>query len=461
MLTITLLSILGMVLLFTGFAKNINLTITIAALGLCVCLGSLFFCDQNLLIPANLDTQLSFDSVATKFSGLILGFSVFIVILAGSFIKKEYVQSAEFLAVMVFSLVGAVMLTSFTHMITLFVGLETLSISLYILAGTDKKSPESNEASLKYLLLGAFATGLILFGMAMLYGATGELDFSRMASVAGTKVDSSLFIFGIFFLLVGILFKISAAPFHFWSPDVYEGSPNVVMLFMSVVVKIASFAAIYRIFNLYLDHFSFFWWDLMYYACLISLVLGNLMALIQKSLKRQLAFSSISQTGYLLFALLVLKGDAILDSLVFYLFAYGTALLVSFSVLMVWFGTSPDIYLDKLKGAGQKDKGGSLVLTFAFLSMAGIPLTGGFFAKLYLFAPAMQAQLYTLLIVGILSSVVGACYYFRPIINVWFSKSESFIETKNSLQWIAYLGGAVILVTGLFPDTLSALIAMM
>lgn len=461
MLTITLLSVLGLVLLFVGFAKNISLSITLASLGLVACLVSLFWCDQNLLTASGIETQLSFDSVATKFSGLILGFSVFIVLLAGSFIRKEYVQSAEFLAVMVFSLVGAVMLTAFTHMVTLFVGLETLSISLYILAGTDKKSPESNEASLKYLLLGAFATGLILFGMAMLYGATGVLDFSQMATLGAANVDSSLFIFGIFFLLIGVLFKISAAPFHFWSPDVYEGSPNVVMLYMSVVVKIASFAAIYRIFNVYMGNLSFFWWDLMYYACVASLILGNLLALVQTSLKRQLAFSSISQTGYLLFALLVLKGDAILDSLVFYLFVYGTALLVSFSVLMGWFGTSPDIYLDKLKGAGQKDKAGSLVLTFAFLSMAGIPLTGGFFAKLYLFTHAMQGGLYSLLIIAILSSVVGAAYYFRPIINLWFSKEDAQIETQNGLQWVGFLGGAIILITGFFPDALSALIGMM
>lgn len=458
MLTITLLSILGLVLLFVGFAKNISLSLSLASVGLLACLGSLYCPWQPM---SDIDTQLVFDSSAIKFSSLILGFSVFIAMLSGSFIRKEYVQSAEFLAVMVFSLVGAVMLTSFTHMVTLFVGLETLSISLYILAGTDKKSPESNEASLKYLLLGAFATGLILFGMAMLYGATGVLDFSQMASISSVQVDSSLFAIGIFFLLVGVLFKISAAPFHFWSPDVYEGSPNAVMLFMSVVVKIASFAAVYRIFNLYLSSFSFFWWDVMYYACLVSLVLGNLLALQQKSLKRQLAFSSISQTGYLLFALLVLRGEAILDSLIFYLFVYGTALLVSFAVLINWFGTSPDIYLDKLKGAARIDKPGSLVLTFAFLSMAGIPLTGGFFAKLFLFAPAMQSGLITLLIVGILSSVVGAAYYFRPIMNVWFAKDESPIESQNPQQWIAWVGGAMILVTGFFPDALSTLLRMM
>jgi len=460
MLTITFLSILGLILLFVGFNNNISLSRTIAVLGLTAALGSLLFLDQNTLIITGLETQLSFDSFAIKFSVLIIFMSIFVIFLTGRFIRKEYVQSAEFLAVMVFSLVGALMLTAFSHMITLFVGLETLGISLYILAGTDKKSAASNEASLKYLLLGAFATGIILFGMALIYGATGSLDFQIIANLGQANVDSSLFKFGIFFILIGLLFKISAAPFHFWSPDVYEGSPNVVMLYMSVVVKIASFAAIYRVFGIYFNSFSFFWWDIVYYACLASLVLGNLLALVQKTVKRQLAFSSISQTGYLLFSLLAVQNAQTVNGLVFYLFVYGCAILVAFSVFTDWFGTDPKVSLDQLKGASKSDQMGSIVLTLAYLSMAGIPLTGGFFAKLFMFAPAMNSGLTQLLIVGILSSVVGATYYLRPIINVWFSTENPALEKSTSYQWIAFLGGTLLLVAGIFPDTISNLIAL-
>jgi len=458
MLTITFLSILGLVLLFLGFNNQIRLTKNLATVGVLVALGILLFANQNLLIPEGMETQLNFDASSLKFSGLILGFSAFILMLTRSFISKDTVQSAEFLAVLVFSMVGALMLTSFTHMITLFVGLETLGISLYVLAGTDKSSPSSNEAALKYLLMGAFATCLVLFGMAMLYGATGSLDFAEIASKGMQSVDSVLFKLGIFFLLIGILFKVSAAPFHFWSPDVYEGSPSIVMLYMSVVVKIASFAALFRIFGNYFHNLSFFWWDVVYYCCIASLLLGNLLALVQKSLKRQLAFSSISQTGYLLFAILVVNTEAVTNGLVFYLFAYGTSLLVAFSVLTSWFDSSENIYLNQLKGAGKADPTGGFVLTLAFLSMAGIPLTGGFFSKLFMFAPAMGDGLIHLLLVGIISSVIGAAYYLKPIMNVWFSTENPSIENASSLKWVSLIGGVLILVAGLFPDTISSIL---
>jgi NADH-quinone oxidoreductase subunit N len=460
MISITILSVTGLVLLFVGFLNRIAFSKFIAVGGLGLALAALFMGNQHAALPGIADIQLSFDGFAIKFSALILVFSIFIVFLSGHFLKKEFVQSAEFLAVTLFSLVGAIMLTSFTHMITLFVGLETLGISLYILAGTDKKSNASNEASLKYLLMGAFATGLILFGMAMVYGATGLLDFRAIAQIGGSQMDSGLFQIGIFFLLIGLLFKISAAPFHFWSPDVYEGSPNVVMAFMAVVVKIASFAALFRVFGHYFSGLTPLWWNIVYYACLTSLVAGNFLALIQKSIKRQLAFSSISQTGYLLFAILALKSTVALDALVFYLFVYGCAVLVVFAVLSDWFGSRSDIALNDLKGASKKDDFGSFALSLAYLSMAGIPLTGGFIAKLFMFSPAMEAGLIQLLITGILTSVVGAAYYFRPIINVWFSTGLPELEKEKTYQWIAFLGGTMLLVSGLFPDTLTRLIAL-
>lgn len=452
MLTITLLSLLGLAVLFAGFSKNIGLNKTLAASGLLVCLCSLLFIPQDLLLLPGLNTQLSFDSVALKFSSLAIGFTFLVVMLSGSFIRQEFVQSAEFLAVMIFSLVGAVMLTSFTHMVTLFVGLETLGISLYILAGTDKRSASSNEAALKYLLLGAFATGLVLFGLAMMYGASGSLDFATMATLSPSLVDSALMKIGIFFLAIGILFKVSAVPFHFWAPDVYEGSPNVVMAYMSVVVKIASFAALFRIFGLYLNSLSFFWWDLFYYAAIASLIVGNVLAFMQKSIKRQLAYSSISHTGFLLLVILALQNQVSEDGLVFYLLVYGMSVLSVFGVMINWFGNNSDLQLDQLKGAAKTDKTGATILTISFLSMAGIPLTGGFFAKLYMFTPAMQGGLIHLLVIAVLCSVVGAAYYFKPIKNMWFSTENANLETGRSLQWIGFFSATVLILSGFFPD---------
>lgn len=460
MLTITFLSILGLLVLFLGFSGKPGLNLGISVIGLLAALGILLGMNQNLLIPEGMDTQLNFDAMSIRFSGLMIFFTFGILMLGKSYLNREDIQSAEFLAVMLFSLVGALMLTAFTHMLTLFVGLETLGISLYILAGTDKKSAGSNESALKYLLMGAFATCLVLFGMAMLYGATGLLDFSGIASLDSVQVDSDLFRIGIFFLLTGILFKVAAAPFHFWSPDVYEGAPNVVMLYMSVVVKIASFAALFRIFGFYFQGLSHFWWEVMYYAALASLLVGNLLALLQKSLKRQLAFSSISHTGYLLFAILVMAKSNQETGILFYLCGYGAALIAAFSVLMAWFPSGDNIWLSDLKGAAKKDSAGSVVLTIAFLSMAGIPLTAGFFGKLYMFIPAMQDGLYHLLVVGIISSVLGASYYLRPIMNVWFFKNEPSSEMADFTAWIGYFCAIFLVMGGLFPDAFSRLFAL-
>lgn len=459
MLTLTILSVLGLIILFAGFAKNKNLNRTLAAAGLAFSLFGLLFFNQDFFVIEGLDTQLSFDSAAIRFSSLAILFTFFVVFLSRSLFKSEWIHSAEFLTVLIFSLVGAIMLTAFTHMITLFVGLETMGISLYVLAGADKKSAGSNEAALKYLLLGAFATGITLFGMAMIYGATGSLDFSQMATLAPkNSTDSALMQIGIFFLAIGLLFKVSAVPFHFWAPDVYEGSPHVVMAYMSVVVKIASFAAIYRLFGVYLQTLPSFWWDLFYWTALASLVVGNCLALVQNSLKRQMAYSSISHTGFLLMAIVAMQGQNLETILVFYLFIYGASVLGVFGTLISWFGPQTSLDLSELNGSSRQDKMGAIVLTICFLSMAGIPLTGGFFAKLFMFSSAMDGGLIFLLITAVLSSVAGAAYYFRPIKNMWFSHETARLDAAFGVHWIGYLGAGLLLLGGLFPDILRQLI---
>lgn len=459
MLTITLLSIVGLVILFAGFAKNNRLNQGIGALGLVISLISLLFFSQDFFLLPGLDPQLLFDSSAIRFSSLAILFTLAIIWLSGSLFQSEWIQSAEFLTILIFSLVGAVMLTSFTHMITLFVGLETMGISLYILAASDKKSAGSNEAGLKYLLLGAFATGITLFGMAMIYGATGTLDFSQISNISTVNSgESGLMQIGIFFLAIGILFKISAVPFHFWAPDVYEGSPHVVMAYMSVVVKIASFAALFRIFGVYLQPLSYLWWDLFYWTALASLIVGNTLALVQTSLKRQLAYSSISHSGFLLLAILAMQGQTLEITLCFYLFIYGASVMGVFGILTAWYGTQTNLPLNDLKGAAKKDHSGAVVLTLCFLSMAGIPLTGGFFAKWFMFSSAMQGGLLNLLIVAVIGSVIGAAYYFKPIRNIWFSNEAAEIAQKSSFSWLGYLGAGVLLLSGLFPDVIRQLI---
>jgi NADH-quinone oxidoreductase subunit N len=296
---------------------------------------------------------------------------------------------------------------------------------MYVLAGSSKRDSRSNEAALKYFLMGAFATGILLFGIALLYGATGTFQLSQLATAIAAPANASLqpmLYIGILMMIIGIGFKISAAPFHFWTPDVYEGTPTFFTAFMSTVVKTAGFAAFLKLLAVALPAAQGFWLPTIQAMCALTLLLGNVGAAAQTSTKRMLAYSSVSHAGYLLIGLVASRGNLTGDAasgIFFYSLAYSIATIASFGVLkLVADHRQRDDYAG-LNGLGKTNPLLAFTMTVAMLSLAGIPLTGGFFGKFFLLAAAADQGYIGLVVFAVVMSMVGLYYYLRPIIAMY------------------------------------------
>ena len=386
--------------------------------------------------------------------------------LSKGFIDDEHAQPAEYFAILQFSLVGAIMMTNFQNLIMLFIGVEILSVSMYVLTGSDKRNIRGNEAALKYFLMGAFATGIMLFGIAMLYGANYSFNISSArAWLEQTQVATRpVFLYvGVTFLLIGLLFKVSAAPFHFWTPDVYEGAPTIFTTFMSTIVKTAGFAAIYRILEVSYSPLYNFWWVMIIVMAVLSLLISNITAVAQSSFKRVLAFSSISHAGYMLMAIAGLNNKTD-SSIVFYSLAYSLATISAFGVLMIvsqekLVDGRPDENISVLNGLSKKNAFLAAVLAVSMFSLAGIPLTAGFWGKFYVFADAASRGHIWLLVVAILMSAVGIYYYFKPIIAAYMKEGDGEnIHLSPFYKIILGFTTAGSLLLGLFPSLVRELL---
>jgi NADH-quinone oxidoreductase subunit N len=310
----------------------------------------------------------------------------------------------------------------------LFIGIEIMSVSLYILAGIRKTNFASNEASLKYFLMGAFSTGFLLFGITLIYGATGSFDLNVINEylIGNYKSVSPLFYPGLILMLIGLTFKVGAAPFHFWVPDVYEGSPTLIMAFMSTVAKTAGFAAFLRIFAGTFAPLHDFWLPpLMVIVCL-TLFIGNVTALFQKSFKRMLAYSSISHAGYLLFSLVSITSSSANDVL-FYAAAYTFANIIAFAALILIKQKTGADDFESFNGLAKRNPFLAFTLTVAMLSLAGIPLTAGFIGKYVMFLNAMDRYQIYLVAFAILNALVGFYYYFRVIAAMYFKEGADLV----------------------------------
>ncbi|WP_247237074.1 NADH-quinone oxidoreductase subunit N [Telluribacter sp. SYSU D00476] len=457
MYPIVLLSVLGIVLLFLGFLKSKNILLPATLLFLALALGSNFI-DWNQGPLLYFYGMFSVTNLTLAFNAIVLVSAFMIAAMTRGFQDDEEAQPAEYFAIMTFSLVGAFMMIGYEHLIMLFVGVEILSVAMYILTGSEKRNTLSNEASLKYFLMGSFATGIMIFGIALLYGATGTFTLTGIRGFvsAGPAAQSYIMYGGLLLLLIGMLFKVSAAPFHFWTPDVYDGAPSIFTTFMSTIVKTAGFAAIFRLMAHSFSGIYDFWWVTLAAITVLTLFVGNIVAVYQNSFKRMMAYSSISHAGYLLIALTALT-EQTERSILFYSMAYSVATISAFGVLMLIakeksLDGRPNESYDAFNGLAKQNPLLAFVLTVSMLSLAGIPLTAGFWGKFFVFSSAADRGLMWMLVVAVLMSAVGIYYYFRVVIASYMKEGNTAkIRVAPFYQIVLVAATVITILFGLAP----------
>lgn len=398
--------------------------------------------------------MMRFDNVALAFSGVILVTAFFWFILANDYFEQDHVT--DHFALVLFALVGAVMLTGFSNMTTLFLGIEILSIPMYVLAASRKRDLASNEAGFKYLIMGSFASGFLLFGIALIYGATGSFDLMAIRSFISHSqgVLPVFFYAGVLMVLIAMLFKVSAAPFHFWAPDVYEGSPTVITALMSTIVKTAAFAAFMRLFLVVFGGVNETWSMILAVVIALSLVVSNITAATQQSVKRMLAYSSISHAAFMLMAILAnQRGMASVSAILYYSLAYSVGSIAAFTVLYNVSKAKDNSNIEAFNGLGKRHPFMAACMVIAMLSLAGIPITAGFFAKYFIFSVMIGTTFKWLIILAILTSAVGVYYYFKVIIAMYFKQEESEQEVTMETSHVLLLALTTIftLALGLVP----------
>jgi NADH-quinone oxidoreductase subunit N len=366
------------------------------------------------------------DGYALFFKIIFLIIAFLTVLISMGYIHREMIEFGEYYALILFATLGMMLMAAGSHLITIFLGLETMSISIYILAGMMREDKRSVEAALKYFLLGAFATGFLLYGIALIYGATGTLYLKDIAAYIASKnlLRSPMLLMSLVFLTIGFGFKIASVPFHMWTPDVYEGAPTSITAFMATGVKAAAFSALVRVFFSALPAFRPDWTSIMWVICVATMTVGNIVAISQTNIKRMLAYSSIAHAGYILVAF-VAGNDLGTSGILFYLMAYAFMNIGAFAVVILLGKKGEEnTLISDYAGIGFKYPLLAASMTIFLLSMAGIPPLGGFMAKFYVFSAAVKSKFYWLAILGVLNSAVSVYYYLRVTVFMYFRESE-------------------------------------
>jgi NADH-quinone oxidoreductase subunit N len=373
------------------------------------------------------------DRLALFIDGAFILSALITVLIAGPYMREHRFEFGEFYSLVLFGTAGMIMVSHAAHLLSLLIGIETMSIAAYILTGCWRKSARSSEGALKYYLMGAFATGFLVYGMALIYGFTGgELTYAGIADKARMAAANPLFVVGFYFVLAALIFKVAAVPFHFWAPDAYEGAPTPATGFMAAGVKAAAFVAIVRLLGSVfggtgLSPAETRWVPIISIIAIATMTYGNLAALRQDNIKRMLAYSSVAHAGYLLVGVAAV-GFGVRDAqpaMLFYLLAYTFTTLGTFGVV-AWIGRRGDerLFIDDWAGLSGSRPALALAMTVFLLSLGGVPPTGGFFGKFYLFRAAMaEPELYPLVIAGVLNSVISMYYYLRVVVAMYFRET--------------------------------------
>ncbi|MFV5694455.1 NADH-quinone oxidoreductase subunit N [Flavobacterium sp. LB3P122] len=388
---------------------------------------------------------------STVFSSLFIVLTIFLVALGHNFYENHQSKISDFIAIKVFLLAGAVAMVSFGSLAMFFLGIEVLSISLYILAASDRMNLKSNEAGMKYFLMGSFASGIILFGICLIYGAMGSFDVTEISELSQSAELPIWFPIGIVLLTIGMLFKVAAVPFHFWAPDVYEGSPALTTALMSTLAKVVAMATLYKLLYVMNADISEAFKIIVVVISMASMTVGNIMALRQTNVKRMLAFSGVSHAGFMLMTLLSLSTSA--GSLLYYSSAYSLSGIAAFSVILYVCKNRDNEDVVNFHGLGKTNPLLAAILTAALLSMAGIPIFAGFFAKLVLFNQTIQAGYLALVIVAVVNSIISVGYYFKLILAMYTKEpNEERKGTPVIIYAVAVIAIVLNIALGLFPS---------
>lgn len=393
---------------------------------------------------------LRIDKLSMWFGTAMTACTCLYVLLIGKEFKKVGTHVAEYFALIFFILCGLYILTAYNSMLMLFIGIEIMSIPQYVLAGSDKRNLKSSEASLKYFLMGAFSTGILLMGITLLYGASRTFNITEMVTMLHSESLNPMAISGIIFIMIALGFKVSAAPMHTWTPDVYDGTPTAFTAFMATIVKAGVFFAFLRLFHVSFGNISEHWLMILAVVTAATLLIGNVTAVYQQSVKRMLAYSSIAQAGFMLFSVLAVSSNMAWNGIILYGVAYSVATIGVFAVLV----KMKDYTYDGFNGLGKKHPLLAFVTTIFLFSLAGIPLTGGFMAKYTVLQAVMhQGNMMWLVIFALLMAAISVYYYFRVIIAMYFKQGEPELTSEVTMGDQVLLIGTTIIVIllGIMP----------
>jgi NADH-quinone oxidoreductase subunit N len=400
--------------------------------------------------------MLNVDGFATFFRLLVLAVGILTVFPSYRFLVRQDAETSEFHALLLFSLAGQCLMAASNDLIMVFIGLEISSISSYVLAGYLRDDKRANESALKYFLLGSFATGFFLYGVALIYGVTGSVNLTQVReSILRGGADPVFLGVAAALMFVGLAFKVSAAPFQIWAPDVYQGAPTPVSAFLSAGPKAAAFAVFLRIFLTAFEPIGSRWEPMVWGVALASMCVGNFAALWQTNIKRMLAYSSIAHAGYVLVALAA-NTDTGAAAAMFYLAAYALMNIGAFSVVSYLSGRGePYQNIEDFKGLGRSQPLAAAMFSIFLLSLIGVPLTGGFFGKFYIFKAALESHLVWLSILGLLNSAVAAYYYLRILVMMYMYEPAEATESAEpiapSVGFALILPALGTLILGIFP----------
>jgi len=429
-------------------------TAILAAVGMLIAMG--FSIAQTGINTEAFEGMIQVDGFGQFLTILVLGSGLVAVMLSYDYLTRLGIQRGEYYVLLMFSISGMILMALAADLIVIFLALELLSIPLYVLAGFARPRPESEEAAIKYFLLGAFASGFLVYGVAIVFGATGYTGLNDIfQAVQSGSVDLALLAVGAALILVGLGFKVAAVPFHMWTPDVYQGAPSSVTAFMAVGAKVGGFAALMRIFVSSFGVLAVDFTGVLWGLAALTMILGNVVAIAQKNIKRMLAYSSIAQAGYILMALVPygqedVIGGAIAAAL-FYLLAYAFMNFAAWAVVITLEkAEGKGLEIQDYSGLGRKYPILAAIMTISMLSFTGVPPTLGFVGKFYLFRAVVDGGFVGLALIGVLTSLVSAYYYLRVVVNMYMRSGEPAVQRNNWVYLTAVTAGIAIIILGIF-----------